>query len=603
MKNILAKQLISKLLKQADMPLPGASATSARVQSGNLKFVVFNRNKFRQQLIDMPEELKARLIKAVDGYYDAFAIHLQNDAERKAYSGMTRIAVAKDTHVSRDVLSDLEKSRPELVETAKFVDRYNLQLPSESDTLRSKLPTGSEGEVVQKSTGSDWWFTRFGYAYYDLMAKGEPLKVEEKPNSRTREIRDNPLEKEFDFGINGRFKVGQVANGYTFVIEKDDSRFTNANGERNRETTVIFEPGLAIAAQMQAKWFDSPVTMGKSCVMVDDANPENIAVINCGAAEKLKATDPVAYSKIYKIYADENTGAFYVRKQNNFGAGAGKRFYTSEPKYLSEIQVAALANKSKLNKMCIVKPPIEAQFNVEDEHMSFADIKDRFKYIYAFDPETKNRLLNAKPGDREYPYSIPALQAFKQYLNDKVAALGMEGITQAHTALEGYIVFMIAPIFVREKNVAPGKTRGGELTTKHEYVEDPAKPLEVNRAGFGVYSMRISPARMEAADRVTKGGKLILPSFTTQKVFINPDPKANNFEQARLYMEMLITAMGAKIEIDDTGEAYEVPLLPGIQQSRGTELAEELMRRSRGVAPARPEPQKPAQDKPAPENP
>ena len=74
MKNILAKKLISTLLKQADMPLPGASATSARVQSGNLKFVVFNRNKFRQQLIDMPEELKARLVRAVDGYYDALLV-------------------------------------------------------------------------------------------------------------------------------------------------------------------------------------------------------------------------------------------------------------------------------------------------------------------------------------------------------------------------------------------------------------------------------------------------------------------------------------------------------------------------------------------------
>ena len=575
MKNILAKQLISKLLKQADMPLPGASYTADRSQQRNLRFVVFNRNKFRQSLIDLPEELKQRLANAMDGYYNSFAKYLRTDAEKAKYSGMTKIAVAKDTHVSRDVITELEKNNPQLMETAKFIDQYNIQLPTDADTLRSKLPRDREGGIISKAVGSDYWLKIFGYAYYDLMYKGEPLEVERLLNARRREIKDNPTQKEFAAGINGRFKIGQVENGYTFIIEKDDSRFIDENGQRNRETTIVFDPDLQIATQMQAKWFDVPVTMNKSCVIYDDADPKNITVINCAAAEKLRTTDPATYSKVYKIYADEDTGAFYLRKQNNFGAGAGKRFFTSEPLYLNYEQVLSLANKSRINQMCIVIPPSPGQVDVVEDDLSFEEMQDRYKYIYRFTDATKQKLLNAKPGDREYPYSIPALINFRQYLDAKANDATQGETPRAHTALEGYIVFMVAPIFVNPENVAPGKTRGGPLTTKYEYIANLNKPLEVDRVKFGVYKMYISPARLEAAGRVTKQGKLRLPMFRTVTV-------EDTIDAALKKMEGLMTGFGAKFEYDETGEAVPVPMVPGIQKSRGTELAQELLERSMG---------------------
>ena len=573
MKNILAKQLIKKILKQADMPLPGASYTSKRTQEHGLKFNIFNRNALTQKLIDMPEDIKLSLTKKLEDFYKSFAVYLKTDAEKKKFSGMLRIAVAKDTHVTKDVVADLVKSSPVLAETASFVDRYNIQLTPESETLKSRLSKDREGNVIQKGIGSDYWFRVFGYAYWDMMNNGAPLQVERLRNASTREIGPNVTEQEFNSSVNGRFAIGKVNNGYTFVIVKDDSRFVNEDGDRDRESMLIFEPGSQIASQMQSKWFEQAIDIGRSCILLDGPlDSTNLISINCTAAQKLKIDNPAQFAKVWKIFADENTGAFYLQKQNNFGAGRGERTFTSERLYLTKEQVQVLAKQNLLGKMFRVKPANVGDIDVAGKHMSFADMRDEYKYVYNFDEATKKKLLEAQPGSAEYAYSIPALKAFKKYLDDRAIASSQNELTGAHTALEGYIFFMMGPIFVSPKNIGPGKTKGGVFTTQHEYVADPSQPLNVDRVKFGVFTQSVSPTRWEFAERLTPGGKHRMPPWRTVAV-------ADTFNEALLIMKNMITGMGARYEEDDTGEVVAVDLLPALAPSKSTEIAQKAFER------------------------
>jgi hypothetical protein len=179
MKNILAKQLINKILKIADMPPTGGSWTKTRTQEHGLKFKIFNRSSAKQKMLDLPEDIKQNLAQKIDSFYNEFAKYLTTDQEKRNYAGMIRIAFAKDTHVTPEVLGDLEKNFPTLVETAKFIDQYNIQLNPETETLVSRLPKDVAGTIIHKNIGSDHWFSIYGYAYMDLQDQGFPFNVKE----------------------------------------------------------------------------------------------------------------------------------------------------------------------------------------------------------------------------------------------------------------------------------------------------------------------------------------------------------------------------------------------------------------------------------------
>jgi hypothetical protein len=129
--------------------------------------------------------------------------------------------------------------------------------------------------------------------------------------------------------------------------------------------------------------------------------------------------------------------------------------------------------------------------------------------------------------------------------------------------------------FVSPRNVAPGKTRGGIFTTKHEYVAEEGKPEIVNRLKFGVYTQTVASNRWQFAERMTATGKHRLPPWRTVAL-------ADTFDEALLIMKNMITGMGASYEEDETGEMVMVDLLPGLTPSKGTGVAQKLFERSKG---------------------
>jgi hypothetical protein len=159
------------------------------------------------------------------------------------------------------------------------------------------------------------------------------------------------------------------------------------DGERNREQFRIFEPG--VATQMQKKWFKQPLDIGRSCVVIngplDSIDIQKLE--SCNVAENLRKTDPVTYAKVFKIFAEPETGAFYLQKMTRYSAGPGALPVGNEV-YLSKEQIENLIVPEKLNKMHGVKPAESVDVDVAAEGMSFAEMKEKWKYVYAFDAAT-----------------------------------------------------------------------------------------------------------------------------------------------------------------------------------------------------------------------
>lgn len=578
MKNTNARSFINKVMQAAScdsfslskesalptplrFPLEGAGSFSKRVGSG-VVFKTFDANKLKQELSNLPEEIKNSLASKIESYKKGFETYLRPE-ERERFSGMMKIVYAYDTNFTPDTMSEIAKydliNRTTLRKTADFCKTYNIQL----------TPFNTQREI-----GSEDWLKIFGYAYAQ-----EGYEVEQVENARKREIGPNKTGKEFDNSINGRFVVAHVGNGYTFAIERDDSRYIvfDENGRifrdaennpvKDRTLTIIFEPGAQIAEQMQRKYFRTNITINRSCVLFD-RDRGMLEQVDCAAIKQLQDTNPQLADKIYKIYADKDTGAFFVQKNKFYSGGRMKpeANRVGPAIYLTKEEVESLVAPNTLNSLWSVKSA-KAAYGADARPM--LEIRENYKYIYDWKPTAIKRIQTTDTNSEDYPYSITAIKQLKRYLDQKMKMRTGDDRAEAHTAFEGYKIYMIAPEFVMGKNISDAATRSSSKTLLPRYEAVGDDPLAAERTSWLVLYMNIAPMRMQIAGRTTASGKLVLPNFVRQTT-----QRFDNLADAISYLRSFVTI--------DSSAVAELQHLS--TKSRGVELSQRALERSRGDA-------------------
>lgn len=553
-----AQNIINMLCKQS-MAFEGARGFTKRVESG-VKFKMFFANRLHQEQNFLPVEIIANLASKIQSYKRGFSSYLTPEEQSKFF-GMMAVVYAHDTHFSSENMQQLAQydrvNRTTLQKTAEFCKDYNIQL----------TPFDTQREI-----GSEDWLKIFGYAY-----EQEGYDVEKVENPRKREIGPNKSAREFADSINGKFVIANVGNGFTFAIERDDSRylvrdennniFTDARGNpvRDRTLTIIFEPGAQIAEQMQRKYFRTNITMNKSCILFD-RNLQLIEQIGCGQVKSLEKTNPQLYDKVYKIYADRNTGAFYLQKNKVYGGGRidAKQNLLGNPIYLTQEEVASLVAPNTLNSIWAIKLPTSREENAN----RLLEIRENYKYVYKWSQQALNQVNTRDRNSDDYPYSIQALRELKDYLDRKEKMRTGDDDAIAHTAFEGYKIYMIAPEFVMGKNIAEGTTQSGAKTLLPRYEAEAVHEFAAVRTSWVVLYMNVAPTRMQISGRTTAKGNLLLPNFVRQTT-----ERFEHVSDAINYLRRFVT-------LDPKSEA-ELQYLSA--QSRAAEMAQSALLRSKGV--------------------
>lgn len=587
------KSIISSLLlKQADMPaMPG----SINIKNRSLDFHIFDRNRLKQHLSKLPDVVKQSIQRQIAEFDRAFKRFPA--ARSNEYSGMLRIAYAEDRLIGDSEIKDLQRERPELLQTAQFAREYGLQLPSSASGF-------SGGNKIDKSIGSKHWFSIFGYAYQDLAANGLQYHVSQKYNKIPRQIQENVGGKEYPNSTNGNFQVVPSGEGFTFGI-------VNVHGVTN-----VFDSTVTTNTITMKKFFNDPIIMNRSAVYVSPVeglvpdeqaaavqfNPQSLNIRYVNNADMIIKNSPEQAKFIWGIFADPESGAMYLQKKIRYGAGGrpainketGERVerVTGEKLYLSQEQVTSLANKNTLGKVYRVT----AQAQGED--LDVSEVASGYKFVYSVDDEnTVQKIMNPK-NKEEFAYSVPALKQLKQWLDTKTDRYSFDengGIVKAqnsHTALEGFIIYMAGPDFSTGRNVGQAKTVGKQDMVQYKDVpnEEPefwGGSVVTNRQSFVVVAKQISIPRMMASERYyeTKLGqkKLILSPWREVRSGLP------SLSAAVAEMKKIIVGEGGRIVEDNEGNLTEQDPLPNLSpESKGVQRADKAFNQFVGRDPIKP---------------
>lgn len=584
--------LINKLLKQADMPaLPG----SINVKNRGLEFHVFDRNKLKQHLSKMPDIVKKSIQRQIEEFDKAFKKFPA--AQSNDYSGMLRIAYAEDRLIGESELKDLSRERPELIQTAQFVREYGIQLPSSSSGF-------SKGNKIDKSIGSKYWFSIFGYAYQDLAANGFPYHVAQKYNKISRQIQENVGARNYPNSTNGTFQIVPSGEGFTFGIVNDHG------------VTNVFDSTVTTNTITMKKFFSDPIIVNRSAVYVSpiegfvpdeqsaqtDFNSRSTNIRYINNADMIIKNNPEQAKFIWGIFADPDSGALYIQQKTRYGAGGrpainkdtGEKIerVLGDKIYLSQEQLSSIANKNTLGKIYRVT----AQSR-EDEDFDDSEVASGYKFTYSIEDEnTIQKLMNPK-NKEEFYYSIPALKQLKQWLDTRQERYSFDdkgGIVQSsssHTALEGFIIYMAGPDFSFGQNTGAAKTIGKlDLV---QYKDLPNENIEDNilggtaitkRQSFVVVAKQISIPRMIASERYyeTKLGqkKIILSPWREIRSGLSSLSSAVN------EMKKIIVGEGGVIVEDNEGNIVEKNPLPNLSpDSKGVQKADQAFNQFVGKEP------------------
>lgn len=587
MNDKVAKSFIKKVLKMADMPLPGAVNIRTRTREHSLEWHIFDRNKFKQKLSSLPEMVKTSLQNMIAEFDKSFSQYPA--AQSAEYAGMLRIAYAEDTLFGQKELADLQNERPELFETAKFVKEFALQ-------LTPNVVGTSRGATVEKGVGSKNWMSIFGYAYQKLAERGLDYHVAQKRNSVPREIHENVTGKNYPNSINGTFQVVPVGNGFSIAI-------VNENG-----TTLVFDPNVKTNEIVQRKFFNQPIIMNRSAiyaspidqvltdeeVVTAEFNPQTNNLIYVKNADQIIKQNESHARFIWGIFFDSTTGAFYLQKKKRYGAGGRaaidketgqkKERVMGEKLYLNEEQVISLCNRDTYGKTYRVKS------TSDNEAIDDVDIANGYKYFYTVEDENTLQKIYNPQNREEYKFSIPALKQLKSWLDQRSARTEfddqgniIETKGQARTALEGFILYMAGPDFSAGRNVDTAKTIGSERMMQYKdlpegEVESFGPSVVAKRLTFVVVHKQVSVPRMLAADRYYENKRT-----GEQKIIGTPwrtiRKDLPSLKSAVEEMKSLIAGTGGKIVEDQSGAIIEKDFVPRLApESRGVARADQAFK-------------------------
>jgi len=552
------QSLIQGLLKQSDM---ASQPGTVNVKNRGLDFHVFDRNKFRQRLSKLPEVVKDSIERQMAEFDRAFAQFPA--AQSRDYAGMLRIAYAEDRLVSEERLNELSREAPTLVETAKFVREFGIQLPPD-------MGGTVNGKAVEKGIGSHHWLSIFGYAYQALGNRGLDYHVAQKRNKIPRQIHENVSGKQYPRSVNGTFQVVPAGEGFTFAIVSDGG------------ITYIFDKTVTSNSTIMKKFFNEPIIMDRSAVYV---TPDSINYI--GNADATIQADPTQEARIWGIFADPDNGAFYLQKKSRYGAGGrpsidpetGEKVQRTkgDKQYLSFEQVTSLANRNTLGKTYRVTAQIDQDGvgNQGDGEVDAQEVASGYKYVYLIDDEnTLNKIHNPQTKD-EFPYSISALKQLRKWLQMKNSTTEFDergrivpSDEELHTSLEGFIVYMAGPDFTTGRNAGQGKTLGNPNMTQYKdlpegNLEQEGNSVITNRQTFVVVAKQISIPRMMASERYYEN------KFAEKKIVMSPWREVRSglatLADAISEMKRIIVGNGGKIVEDEEGKAVAVDPLARLQ--------------------------------------
>jgi hypothetical protein len=583
MKNNNAKKLLSKVMqKEAQlsqfrkhplyMPdLPGSANYKTRTLQSNIRWKSFNLNQFAIELSKLPDEIKKSITNQLRRFEKLFSKY--PSSQHEDFRNLVRVAYCEDTLIT-DELKQYLATSPALLETAKFVKDNGLQLSPEAYGT-------SKGQQVAKGINSAYWFSKFGYAFM----QDYPEAIRAKGASVYRKLRANVTGEEIENKVNGTFQVVPVGQGFTFAIVCNEGTTyifnSTVDAEQNDEEQVG-EGRATYNPRTKTKFFrEEKILMGKTAVVIPDFNSHEIYFIpadlanayvankNVKEAAKRKSTklteeDIAAYkekfdqvsdlsNKIFKISTDE-TGAIYVQKQKKY-ARFGRPpidpltkqkiivdYSIGEKIYLNRQQVEFLANPNALNSLWIVEPAVSG------EDASNAEIAGGVRYYYDIeDEQVRQKIYNPNPNNpREYAKSIPALMDLKNKIDEFTQLRTQGDVSQAHTALEGFKIYMVAPDFSAAADVGRGLSTGTRKGTEFDDIagiqQNEEKGPIVHSKTFVVVAQQIPVARMVAAGRVRASGKLAVPEWRqVGGGFVS-------FKEAIAYMNEKIRGEGGVIE-------------------------------------------------------
>jgi len=544
------QSLIQGLLKQSDM---ASQPGTVNVKNRGLDFHVFDRNRFRQRLSKLPDVVKDSIERQMAEFDRAFAKFPA--AQSKDYAGMLRIAYAEDRLVSEEKLTQLSREIPNLVETAKFVREFGIQLPPDANGTVG-------GRAVEKGIGSSHWLSIFGYAYQELGNRGLGYHVTQKRNKIPRQIHENVTGKQYPRSVNGTFQVVPSGEGFTFAIVSDGG------------ITYIFDRTVTSNDTIMKKFFNEPIIMNRSAVYV---TPDGINYI--GNADATIQADPAQEAHIWGIFADPDSGAIYLQKKSRYGAGGrpvidpetGEKVQRTrgDKQYLSAEQVTSLANRNTLGKTYRVTA------QVESDDVDGQEVASGYKYIYTIDDDNTQNKINNPETREEFPYSVRALKQLRQWLQMKNNVTEFDdngriipGYSELHTSLEGFIIYMAGPDFTTGRNSGQGKTLGNPNMTQFKDLpggdlEQEGNSVVTNRQSFVVVAKQISIPRMMASERYYEN------KFAQKKIVMSPWREVRSglptLADAISEMKRIIVGDGGKIIEDEEGKAVTVDPLARLQ--------------------------------------
>ena len=489
--NLNPKTLIDRLLKTADMPLlPGTKNVNKR----NLHWIRFDRNSLTQNLSKLPEPVKNSLSNKLEDFHKEFQKF--PSGELKKYAGMIWVLYADDRSITDDVLRGLKNEGgavgQRLMQTAQFAQRNAIQLTSKDSFGKSN------GQSIDKNIGSDYWLSMFGYAYQGLNG----YNVIRHRNNIPRKVMPNAGNKPYE-QPNGPLEVAPFNSGFRLVIKTQSGEVPAYVGQ---------------SVQNFAKYFKNEnLFINKSVVYIPPSGQSNIVSSEVAAtqnpdidggrmfqipnqqAAQLVRDDPNQKKFIWGVYLDDD-GVFFLQQRETFGGGAGGTKTVGDKRPMTLEQVNSIVNPSRIGINHVIFP---GQTNFESDDLTNNDIVTGTKYVYTMDEETKEKIRNPNPENQiEWAVSSVALSKLKTFLEVQ----NFNNNEESYTAFEGFLLYMVGPVFGSAKNLGQGKATSRPLTTDPKYVsvqQDPTSNSLVSDRDITwvVLANRISEQRRLLNDR------------------------------------------------------------------------------------------------------
>lgn len=528
--------------------LPGMSWMKTRTLSAGLRWKSFNLNQLAIQLAKLPEEIKQSITRQLQRTQNLF--NKYPAAQHEDFRNLVRIAYCEDTNYTDDLFNNLAND-PALLKTAKFAKENGLQLSPAAMGM-------SKGVEVEKGIDSNFWFSKFGYAFQSLY----PNAIEEKQTSVFRKITAKvtataPDLNRNDAAVDGTFQVVPKGNGFTFAIVCNEGTTYIFESTVDAEQTddMIIDGKLKYNPRTKTKFFrEEKILISMTAVVVPNLASSELYFIPADLAnsyvlskqqikesarrkstkltdeelqaykQKFDAVDNIS-DRIYKLSTDED-GAFFIQKQTRYarfgrpqidketGLKIERNTAVGEKIYLNKAQVEYLANPYSLGKVYTVQP--ETKF----ADATNAEIASGTKYYYDIASEEVKRKIYAPDRNNieEYSKSIPALIELKQRIDELAKERSGGEVDSAHTALEGFKIYMVAPDFSSSTDVGRGKgtatLRGTEFEDVEGLQQTPGSSTTlVHKKTFVIVSQQIPVQRMIAARRTTSAGRLVVPQW------------------------------------------------------------------------------------------